>query len=320
METQQLGNLGTVGGVLMDAKLEALAKLLVELLVIILLLGNLSKHLQALLDQVLLDHTEDLVLLKCLTGDVQRKVLGVHNALDHVEPLWHELIAVIHDEDTAHVKLDVVPLLLRLEEVKGCPARHEEQRTELKLTLNAEVLHCQMVLPVIGERLVEGRILLVGDVLGLAHPQGLVLVELLPLMGHLLHLLRLFLLGLLLLLLINLLDLRLVTLLVLLFLLFLLILGVRDLLLLRLLNVQLNREADEFGVLLHQVLQPALLQELRLVLFQVADHLGAALDLAMHELSVLLHGEGAACAGLPDVLLIIVVLADHTDLVRDQVG
>ena len=34
------------------------------------------------------------------------------------------------------------------------------------------------VLPVVGQRLVEGCVLLVGDVLGLAHPERLVLVQL----------------------------------------------------------------------------------------------------------------------------------------------
>merc|ERR1719394_2327040 len=147
VEAQQLGNLGAVGGVLMDAKLEALAELLVELLVVILLLRDLSEHLQALLDQVLLDHAEDLVLLEGLAGDVQGQVLRVNNALDHVEPLGHQLLAVIHDEDTAHVELDVVPLLLGLEEVEGRTTRHEEQGTELQLPLNAEMLHGQMILP-----------------------------------------------------------------------------------------------------------------------------------------------------------------------------
>merc|ERR1712194_171630 len=36
----------------------------------------------------------------------------------------------------------------------------------------------------------------------------------------------------------------------------------------------------------YQVLEPALLQELGLILLEVADHLGATLDLTMDELSV----------------------------------
>eukprot|EP00971_Amphidinium_carterae_P095327 1885990-Amphidinium_carterae.1 len=50
------------GGVLVDAKLQALAKLLVELLLVVLLLGDLCEHLNALLHQVLLDYMQDLLL------------------------------------------------------------------------------------------------------------------------------------------------------------------------------------------------------------------------------------------------------------------
>lgn len=51
------------------------------------------------------------------------------------EILWDELLAVVHDEDSAHVQLDVVLLLLVLKEVERSTPRHEEQGTEFKLTL-----------------------------------------------------------------------------------------------------------------------------------------------------------------------------------------
>merc|ERR1719361_382845 len=137
-------------------------------------------------------------------------------------------------KNPADIQLDVVPLLLGLEEVEGCPPRHEEQCPELELTLDREVLHCQVVLPVIGEGLVEGRVFLIGDVLGLTHPQRLVLVQLLPLMGALLDLLRLLLLRLLLLLLVVLLNLLL-----------LLVIGVSDLLLLGFFHVELDGEKSK---------------------------------------------------------------------------
>ena len=131
----------------MDAQLQALAELLVELLVVVLLLGDLCEHLEALLHKILLDDSQDLVLLQGLTRDVQRQVLRVHDALHEVQPLRHQLLAVVHDEDTTHVELDVVALLLGLEEVEGRPAGDEEQRTELQLALDAEVLHRKVVLP-----------------------------------------------------------------------------------------------------------------------------------------------------------------------------
>merc|ERR1712164_112889 len=52
---EQVRQLGAVGRVLVDAELQVLPELLVELLVVILLLRDLA-HLDALLDQVLLDH------------------------------------------------------------------------------------------------------------------------------------------------------------------------------------------------------------------------------------------------------------------------
>eukprot|EP00438_Fugacium_kawagutii_P014472 Skav223519 [mRNA] locus=scaffold1160:283543:284528:- [translate_table: standard] len=191
----------------MHSKLQALAKSLVELLVVVLLLSNLRKHFQALLDKVLLDHSEDLVLLQGLTRDVQGKILGIHNALHEVQPFWHEFLTVIHDEHAANVELDVVSFLLGLKEIKGCPARHEKQGPELKLSLHAEVFHCKVVLPVIRQGLVEAGILFVSHILRLPHPQGLVLVELFPLMRDFFDLLGLLFLLFLLLLLVNFLDL-----------------------------------------------------------------------------------------------------------------
>merc|ERR1719284_1185027 len=266
VEPQQFSDLGSVRGVLMDTKLQALAKLFIELLVVILLLGNFCKHLQALLHKVLLDHTQDLVLLQSLPRDVQRKILRIHDTLDKIQPLWNE------------------------------------------------------VLPIVRQRFVEGCILFIRHILRLPHPERLVLVQLLPLMRHLLHLLRFLLLFFFLLFFVNLLDLRLIALFAFLVFLFLLILlGISDLLLLRLFNVQLNGEANEFRVLLHQIFQSTLLQELGLVLLQIANDLRASLDLTMDHLGVLLHGEGSARRRLPDVLFIVVVLADHTNLVRNQV-
>ena len=65
------------------------------------------------------------------------------------------------------------------------------------------MLDGQVILPVVGQRLVDRGVLVVGHVLGIAHPQRLVLVELLPLVGNLLDLLGLLLLLLLLLLLMS---------------------------------------------------------------------------------------------------------------------
>merc|ERR1712224_681623 len=160
---EQLGELGAVARVLVDAELDVLRKLLVELLEVLGVLLDLGEELDALLDDVLLDHLEDLVLLQRLARDVERQVLRVDDALDEGEPLGDEVLAVVHDEDAAHVELDVARvLLLRLEEVKGGALRHKEDRGELELPLDAEVLDGEVLLPVVGEGLVEGAVLLLG--------------------------------------------------------------------------------------------------------------------------------------------------------------
>merc|ERR1712167_297727 len=97
----ELGDLGAVRRVLVDAELEVLRERLVELLVHVLVLRELVEHLDRLLDEVLLDDLEDLVLLERLARDVERQVLRVDDALDELEELGHDVLAVVHDEDAA---------------------------------------------------------------------------------------------------------------------------------------------------------------------------------------------------------------------------
>ena len=123
MEAEELGELGAVLRVLVDAELEVLAERLVELGKVLLVLGDVRDHLERLLDEVLADDLEDLVLLERLARDVEREVLRVDDALDEVEVLGDEVLAVVHDEDAANVELDVVALLLRLEQVERRTAR-----------------------------------------------------------------------------------------------------------------------------------------------------------------------------------------------------
>ncbi len=73
---------------------------------------NLVEGLDNLLDDVLPDDLKNLVLLKQLSGQVQRKVFGVHNTLDERQPFWDQVFSIISDEDSADVQLDVVLLLL----------------------------------------------------------------------------------------------------------------------------------------------------------------------------------------------------------------
>mmetsp|Transcript_12469 Transcript_12469/g.38127 ORF Transcript_12469/g.38127 Transcript_12469/m.38127 type:complete len:372 (+) Transcript_12469:490-1605(+) len=192
---EKLSKLGTVARILMNAQLDVLRELLVELLEVLCVLRDLSEEFNGLLDNVLLDDLEDLVLLKSLTGDVERKILRVNDTLHKSEPLRDEVLAVVHDEHATDIKLDVPRvLLLWLEEIEGCTLRHEEDRGELKLSLNREVLHSKVLLPVIRECLVESAVFLLCHLLGLAGPDGLLLVHEVPFMGDLLDLLLLLLL------------------------------------------------------------------------------------------------------------------------------
>lgn len=51
-----------------------------------------------------------------------------------------ELVTAVHDEDTPHIQLNVVLLLLVLKEVKRGTARDEKQGPELQLPFHGEVL------------------------------------------------------------------------------------------------------------------------------------------------------------------------------------
>jgi hypothetical protein len=77
----------------------------------------------------------------------QRRSLSRHSALT--------VLVVLSNEDSSNVELDVVPLLLGLEQVERRTLRDEENSLELELTLNGEVLDGQVVLPVVGDGLVE---------------------------------------------------------------------------------------------------------------------------------------------------------------------
>merc|ERR1711998_53 len=74
---------------------------------------------------------------------------------------------------------------------ESLPKSSIEHSLELELALDGEVLHGEVILPVVANVLVEGGILLLGDLLRVTHPQWLLLVHELPLVGDLLHLLLL---------------------------------------------------------------------------------------------------------------------------------
>ena len=120
VETQELRKFAAILSILMNTKLDILAKGLIELLKVVFVLSDLQKQIHALLDDVLPDDFKDLILLKGLARDVERQVLRIDNTLDEVEVFRDKVLTVIHDEDTADVELDVVTLFLALKQIEWC--------------------------------------------------------------------------------------------------------------------------------------------------------------------------------------------------------
>mmetsp|Transcript_10428 Transcript_10428/g.14739 ORF Transcript_10428/g.14739 Transcript_10428/m.14739 type:complete len:504 (+) Transcript_10428:193-1704(+) len=194
--TQELSKFSTIGGILVDTEFEVLSEGFVKLIVRIFVLSKVVKHLNALLDKVLLDDTKNLVLLKSLTRNVKRKILRVHNTLNELEPFGHDIFAVVHNEDTTDVKLDVVPLFLvsTLEHIKRSTLGAEEDGLEFKLTLNGEMLDRSVFFPIVRNGLVKGNVFILSNIISLTHPDGLQVVQVLPFVADLLDLLGLLLL------------------------------------------------------------------------------------------------------------------------------
>ena len=130
METQEFGKFAAILSILMDTKLDILAKGLIELPGVVFVLSDLRKQIHALLNDVLADDFKDFVLLKSLARDVKRQVLRIDNTLDEVEVFRNKVLTVIHDEDTADVEFDVVALFLALKEIEWCTGELSERTSE----------------------------------------------------------------------------------------------------------------------------------------------------------------------------------------------
>ena len=91
----------------MDSKLEILRELFIELLPVFIIFGDFLDKLKTLLNHVSLDNLKDLVFLKRLSGDVQRKIFRVDNSFDEAEVVRDDLLAVVHDKDSLDIEFDV---------------------------------------------------------------------------------------------------------------------------------------------------------------------------------------------------------------------
>ena len=118
METEIFREFAAVLCILMDTELNVLAKGLPELVIIVFVLSDLTNKVECFLDKILANDLQNLILLKSLTGNVEWKILRINDTLDKVKVLGDEFLAVVHDEDTADIELDVVTLLLLFEEIE----------------------------------------------------------------------------------------------------------------------------------------------------------------------------------------------------------
>ncbi len=79
-------------------------------------------------------------MLQGFSRNVERKILRVDDTLDEVEILGNEIFTIVHDENAADIKFDVVALLLRLEEVERSVLWDEDYSLKFELTLDRECL------------------------------------------------------------------------------------------------------------------------------------------------------------------------------------
>jgi hypothetical protein len=267
MVSEEFSNLGSVGAVFMDAEFDILGELFVEFLVIFGVFSELSDHLDAFFDDVFLDDLKDLVLLEEFSGDVEGQVLRVDHSLNETEKVGDQFFTVVHDEHSSDVEFNVVSLLLGLEKIERSSLGNKENALELKLTFDGELFDSQVVFPVVGKGLVEGRVFFLGNSFGLSHPNGFVLVLDLEFGGHFLYFLSLFLSFLLLF------NFDIFSFL-LLFRFFLII--ILNFLFSGLLDLQLDFEVDELAVFLDEVLNSLLLKEFQVIRFHVQNDLGTS--------------------------------------------
>jgi hypothetical protein len=82
VESKKIGNLLSVGSILVNTEFQVLGELFVELFVVLLVFSNFSEHFKALLDDVLLDDLKDSVLLESFSGNVKWEIIGINNTLD----------------------------------------------------------------------------------------------------------------------------------------------------------------------------------------------------------------------------------------------
>ena len=189
--TRDFSNLGCVYVILMDLRLQSLAKLFVEFLVVIVLLSNFSKLFQALLLKVLLGHKEDLVLLQTVSREMFRG-----RSSESTTPLTKFNHSGMGSSQSTMVKkmrrrYNLMLLRFFLVSNKSKGARHDTKNNARNSSWPSTLECFTDKCPIVRQRPVERCVLFVCHILRLPHPERFVLVALPPHVGHLFRLLRL---------------------------------------------------------------------------------------------------------------------------------
>jgi len=187
--SEEIGELGSVGGIFVDTELKILTELFVELLIVFSILGDFSNKFNTLLGNILLYNLQDLIVLKEFSADVKGKIFRINNTLDESKIFGNQLLTIVHDENSSNVQLDVVLFLLGFEEIEGGSLGNKEDALEFQLTFNGELLNSQVLFPIVTKTLIEINILFLGNSFGFSHPNGLILINILILSGNFLYLL-----------------------------------------------------------------------------------------------------------------------------------
>eukprot|EP00968_Pinguiococcus_pyrenoidosus_P011485 scaffold923_cov256-Pinguiococcus_pyrenoidosus.AAC.62 len=173
LEEQKLAQLLSVDEVADDALLDEDRVLLPELSVFLrILLLDAREVPNDPLGQHLANLRHEPAVLRLLTRHRQGQVFAVDHAAEEPQPVGHDVLAAVLDEDLPRVDADALlhaahPELLRV------VARHEEDGLDVDGRVGAEVQPLHRRVEGAGDVPVEVRVLLLRDVLLRLRPQGL---------------------------------------------------------------------------------------------------------------------------------------------------
>mmetsp|Transcript_25524 Transcript_25524/g.54467 ORF Transcript_25524/g.54467 Transcript_25524/m.54467 type:complete len:382 (-) Transcript_25524:911-2056(-) len=103
--------------------------------------GNITDHVQGFAHETLIDDGKNLGLLQDFTTDIQRKIVGIDDSLDELQPTGHQVLERIVDKDTLDVQPDVARVFVEhvLGQLKGEHARNVQNGLALDLSLQHEM-------------------------------------------------------------------------------------------------------------------------------------------------------------------------------------